>query len=227
MFANRGGVQLLEVWTMCQKEVNSTVGLFLFIKIRGRGTMASDGQCTDALSPVREKRVSTTVITPNNVQEKRKKTKYEFKKSQDVIPKNLMSNPVEAYMIKLRGNIDLFYFDQGQTEAFVNPVIDLLTGKGDDTHNWKVHKEQLSTHSKIIAVVPRRKSRNEDEPEWKFVATKTDPNAKFKKHYFVSYDEKGDDVSQEERKSRLESVLKVWNVLNFRYQVTCLEVREC
>ena len=162
---------------------------------------------TSVSSPLREKRAAQTVVTPNVDSQYKKKSKYEFKTTNDVVPKNLMANACEGYMISLKANIDLFYFEQGQTEAFVNPVVELLLGKKNDTHNWRIHKEQLSKISKIIAVVPRRKSWKEDEPDYKFSPTKTDPNAKFKKHYFVSYDPMKS--TKEDKKERLESVLTV------------------
>ena len=165
---------------------------------------------TEMVSPLREKRHFGTIVSPDNDAEgsmKKRQSKYKFKEIEDVIPKNLMSNACEAYMISLRGNIDLFYFEQGQTEAFVNPVVELLLGKKSDMHNWEFHKKQLSDISKIIAVIPRRKRLEEDEPEWKYVASKLDPNAKYKKHYFVSFDSKKS--THEKKKEQLESVLKV------------------
>ena len=161
-------------------------------------------------SPLREKRSLETVVSPdddNGGKKNKRQSKYKFKEIRDVTPKNLMSNACEAYMISLRGNIDLFYFEQGQTEAFVNPVVELLLEKKTDMHNWEFHKKQLSDISKIIAVVPRRKCLKEDEPEWKYVVSKLDPNAKYKKHYFVSFDPRKS--SPEQKKERLESVLKV------------------
>lgn len=169
-------------------------------------------------SPDREKRTSLGVVTPYDNDDdgrKKRKTTYKFVKSEEVTPKNLMANACEAYMISLRGNIDLFYFEQGQTEAYVNPLVELLTTEKSDMHNWRVHKEQLTKMSKIIAVVPRRVSRAEDEPEWKFVATKLDPNAKFKKHYFVSYDDTG--ATKESKKERLEAMLKVRRTISNGY----------
>ena len=166
-----------------------------------------NGSNTRLSSPSSEKRVVQNVITPNVEERSNKKAKYDFKTTHDVVPKNLMSNVCEGYMISLKANVDLFYFEQGQTEAFVNPVVELLLGKKNDTHNWRIQKEQLSKISKIIAVVPRRKSWKEDEPEYKFNPTKNDPNAKFKKHYFVSYDPKRS--TKQDKKERLESVLTV------------------
>ena len=162
----------------------------------------------EGVSPEREKRSIDAIVTPSNDEgrNKRNKSKFGFKAIDEVVPKNLMANACEGYMISLRGNIDLFYFEQGQTEAFVNPIVELLVGTKNDMHNWRIHKEQLSKISKIIAVVPRRKNRNEDEPEWKHIPRKLDPNAKFKKHYFVSYDAMNS--SKEEKKNACKVCLR-------------------
>lgn len=133
------------------------------------------------------------VVTPT----KSSKTvsKYSLKKHDDVVPANLMSSAFGAYMIAMRGGIDLFYFEQGQTEAFVNPLVETMFGKCDE-HNWDVRRKQLMEDTKIIAVIPRRMSLRCDESQYE--TSGSNPKNKRKKHYFVRYDPNG--CSKEEKK---------------------------
>jgi hypothetical protein len=169
---------------------------------------------TEGTPPRPEKRGLETVVTPSHNGEEEEMTrkvarasKYSLKLQEDVSLMNTMSNACEGYMISMRGNIDLFYVEQGQTEAFVNPVMELLFGNSD-MHNARFHKEQLYKRSKIIAAVPRRVSLLVDEPQMKHGGTKTDPEAKFKKHYFVSLTDDATE-SVDEKKKRLEGILSV------------------
>jgi hypothetical protein len=173
-------------------------------------------ETTEASPPRPEKRgIHQTVVTPSQeggneeemMTKKVRPSKYSLKLQEDVSVMNMMSNACEGYMISMRGNLDLFYVEQGQTEAFVNPVMELLFGSSD-IHNAKFQKEQLYKKSKIIAVVPRRVSLNVDEPQMKHGGTKADPDAKFKKHYFVSLSDNAME-SIDEKKERLEGILSV------------------
>jgi hypothetical protein len=173
-------------------------------------------------SPSRpEKRGLETVVTPNDEagKEERNKiarSKYSLKVHHEVSPKNMMSSKSEGFMIRMRGNIDLFFVDQGQTEAFVNPIIELLFEQKNTRYDDRFKREQLYAATKIIAVVPRRVSLKSDEPEMKGGSPTKDGNAKFKKHYFVSLGDPED--SQEEKKKRLQSVLEVrWGDYMLKY----------
>ena len=89
-------------------------------------------------------------------------------------------------MISLKGNIDLFYFEQGQNEVFVNPLVQLLFGENNKQgHSYMAKKEALLKTTNIVAVVPRRMNLQNDEPQWKI---NQNNKGKFKKHYFIRFD---------------------------------------
>ena len=135
-----------------------------------------------------------------------KSSKYSFKKYKDVSPRNFMSSASGAYMISLKGNIDLFYFEQGQNEVFVNPLVQLLFGENNkQVHGYMAKKEALLKATNIVAVVPRRMNLQNDEPQWKI---NQNNKGKFKKHYLIRFDPTLN-PSKESKKKALEALVSV------------------
>jgi hypothetical protein len=168
---------------------------------------------TAPLSPERQSK-NDIAVTPDGpilqqLHRKRQWTDY-LKRFVDVKPRNLMMNPCEAFVISMKGNLDLIYFDQGSSEAFVKPLIDILFYAGEDDATMS-ERDELRQKTKIIAVVARRVSFDVDEPQYKTVKSDNTVNASYKKQYFVRYDARFSTVS--EKKQNLEAALRVRSVL--------------
>jgi hypothetical protein len=149
--------------------------------------------------------MDTISVTPNRNEIGRKRDCV-LRPFRDVRPRNLMSTVSEAYMISMKGNIDLLFFEQGVGEAFVHPLVDLLfpTRESDGR---KEERKKFFEDTKIIAVVPRRTSFEVDEPVLKSVANKDGTVQKYKMHYFVRYDPSSSTL--ESKKKSLQAAVEV------------------
>jgi hypothetical protein len=177
------------------------------------------------LSPERQKRHHAAVTPDNHDVERGRRMQVglsKLKSFDDVKQRTFMGSSCEAFMVGMRGNIDLFYFEQGGTEAFVKPLMDALFNDKEDVDEV-VLRNNLRRATKIIAAVPRRRSVDVNEPQWK--SAKGNEGSVYKKHYFVRYDPELSTL--QEKKDNLQRALKVsiddaMKLVCFHYHSECI-----
>ena len=106
-----------------------------------------------------------------------------FKDPSSITPKSCLTNPVEAYIVSMRGGIDLMYFDQGDDEGFMFPLMELLfptPGKKKPNNDVILKRATVFKATGIVSAVFRRISLDNNEAMLK--------ESNFKKVYFVRYD---------------------------------------
>lgn len=100
--------------------------------------------------------------------------------------RSLMYNKPEIKAKSLGGCIDLIWVDQGNNEGFVYPLNDCLFDRKDGSKHPQ--KKFLTESTQIFACVPRRVSKEKNEPQMK----PSKDNSQYKKTYFVRYRRQGD-----------------------------------
>ena len=99
-------------------------------------------------------------------------------------PRSFMTHQPEIVCRCLGGGIDLIWVDLGANEAFVNPFVSFYFNAPTTSTNKALEKDlqELRNETQIFACVPRRLSKEHDEPVYK---DSKNGNEKYKKCYFV------------------------------------------
>jgi hypothetical protein len=103
---------------------------------------------------------------------------------QNIVPKNFMSLGAEVSVIRTSSNlIALIEVNQGNDEAFLHPLIKLITS----TDQPNEERSSLLKEVPVIAIAPRRVSKQDNVPIYKTTQGKT----QYKKCYIVCFQPMG------------------------------------
>lgn len=102
-----------------------------------------------------------------------------------MIPSNFLGTGPEFFMIRLKGNLELIYCDQGSNEGFLKGLMDTLFQVKPGNLAQEKIRDDLVAKTNILCVVPRRKSHSENVPQLKNADNGS--AVKYKKMYFVRY----------------------------------------
>lgn len=103
-------------------------------------------------------------------------------------PRSFMTNKPEVMCRRLGGGIELIWVDQGCNEAYINPFVSFYFSSITNSPAITKEKEELRKQTQIFACVPRRVSKEHNEPIHK---ESKDSNDKYKKCYLVRLAERG------------------------------------
>jgi hypothetical protein len=98
-----------------------------------------------------------------------------------------MGNNPEFFCLDLRGGLQLISCDQGPNEGFIQPFTALYFHANKDDRDAQRRLSYLKETTKIIAMVPRRKSRLINEPIMKPPGKGDTGVPRFKKCYLVRF----------------------------------------
>lgn len=120
----------------------------------------------------------------------------------------------EAFIISVKGGLELIYFDAGGTEGYGTHYLrDLLFGDLPGNIN-KERKERVQEKADIVAFVPRRESFFCNFPQTK------EPDEKgnrYKKRYFVRYAGTGIESTKEEKEKCLKCLVAYMNTAHMEF----------
>jgi hypothetical protein len=129
------------------------------------------------------------VVSPGGLKNKKNKShRYDMKHDcEEIEPRNLMGNNSELFCLDLRGQIQLIWCDQGSNEGFLQPFSALYFHSNPNDREAQRKVQELRKITKIIAMVPRRKNRIENEPIMKPPGKGDNGVSRFKKCYLVRF----------------------------------------
>jgi hypothetical protein len=133
------------------------------------------------------KRLADRTVSPELTKKKGKWHQYEAKQWEDIEPRNFMVNNPELFCFDLLGNIQLISCDQGSNEGFIQLFTAMYFHTKKDDRDGQRRLHRLKEVTKIIAMVPRRKSRFQNEPVMKPPGKSDNGMVCFKKCYLVRY----------------------------------------
>ena len=102
-----------------------------------------------------------------------------------MLPSYFLGTVPEMFVIELQGGIELIYCNQGNSEAFVQPLVNAFFQVPPENKTAVALRKELVEKTQILCVVPRRVSHKENVPQTKPAQNGT--TTVYKKMYFVRY----------------------------------------
>ena len=170
--------------------------------------MAANMSSAEDESKAGSKRKTDRAVSPESTKKNGKHCQHELQQWKDIVPRNFMGNNPELFCLDLPGNIQPALFcDQGPNEGFAQPFAAPCFHTRDDDKDGQKKLARLQEMTKIVAMVPRRMSRSENEPIMKPLAKGETGLPRFKKCYFVRFCPYGS--SSEDKQQALKAIAEV------------------